>query len=109
MSEKPTYELKGTLRKDCMTTPMTWSSVNLPELLSATTTLVDPDRFFFLRTNKSTGTLIGDDNTGRAGSIFFPTHKHSTKIQNSRASPKLYLKTLLQIPIGQVHEKILKK
>ena len=41
MSEKPTYELKGTLRKDCMTTPMTWSS----------TTLVDPDRFFFLRTN----------------------------------------------------------
>ena len=51
MSEKPTYELKGTLRKDCMTTPMTWSSVNLPELLSATTTQVDPDRFFFLRTN----------------------------------------------------------
>ncbi|MDM8258537.1 hypothetical protein, partial [Phocaeicola barnesiae] len=38
---------------------------------------------------KSTGTLIGDDNTGRAGSILFPTHKHSTKIQNSRASPKL--------------------
>lgn len=58
---------------------------------------------------KSTGTLIGDDNTGRAGSILFPTHKHITKIQNSRASPKLDLKTLLQIPIGQVHEKNLKK
>ena len=79
MSEKPTYELKGTLRKDCMTTPMTWSSVNLPELFHT----------YDMEFRKSTGTLIGDDNTGRSGSILFPTHKHSTKIQNSRASPKL--------------------
>lgn len=59
--------------------------------------------------HKFTGTLIGDDNTGQAGSVLFPTHKHSTKIQNFRASPKLDLKTLLQIPVGQVYEKILKK
>ena len=65
MSEKPTYELKGTLRKDCMRDT------------------------YDMEFRKSTGTLIGDDNTGRAGSILFPTHKHSTKIQNSRASPKL--------------------
>ena len=32
-------------------TPTTLSSLNTPWLLSATTTLVEPERFFFLRTN----------------------------------------------------------
>ena len=51
----------------------------------------------------------GNDNTRLARSILSPTNKHSTKKTNVSASPKIELKTLLQIPIGQVHEKILKK